>query len=77
MTTPRSHEARIVRALLATIAFLLGVIAALVCGILQSLDGSSLPQAIQYGCGAFAGTVLFAFALFYFLGGNGTGSGNE
>lgn len=72
MTTPKSHGPRTVRALLATIAFLLGVIAALIGGILQRLDGHSLPQAIEYGCGAFAATVLFAFASFHFLGGNGT-----
>jgi hypothetical protein len=75
MTAPRSHGSRTVRALLATVAVLLGVIAALVGGILQRLDGNSLPQAIEYGCGAFAATVLFTFALFYFLNGNGPGDG--
>ncbi|MFC5751064.1 hypothetical protein [Actinomadura rugatobispora] len=77
MTAPRSHRSRTVRALLATIAVLLGVIAALVGGILQRLDGDSLPQAIEYGCGVFGATVLFTFAVFYFLGGNGPGNGES
>ncbi|WP_433476381.1 hypothetical protein ACQPZP_04600 [Spirillospora sp. CA-142024] len=76
MTAPRSQASRTVRILLATIAVLLGVIAALVGGILQRLDGNSLPQSFQYGCGAFGATVLLFFALFYFLNGNGNGNGN-
>lgn len=77
MTVPRPQESRTVRILLATIAVLLGVIAALVGGILQRLDGSSLPETFQYGCGVFGATVLFTFGLFYFLNGNGPGDGES
>jgi hypothetical protein len=74
MITPRSHASRLVRALLATIAGLLGVIAALVGGILKRLDGGSLPQAIEFGCGAFAATVLFVFAIYYSSAATGPGT---
>jgi uncharacterized membrane protein len=55
--------------LLATIAFLIGAIAALVAEILQRADHSSTPHTIEYCFGAFAATVIFVFSVFSFIGG--------
>lgn len=69
MTAPRPNRSRTHRILLTTIAFLIGIITALIGGILQTLDHESLPQAIEYGCGVFATTVVFTFAVFHFIDG--------
>jgi hypothetical protein len=58
-----------IRILLTVIAFLMGVIAALVAGILQQAGHSSIPQTIEYGFGAFAATVVFTFSVISFIGG--------
>ena len=68
MTTPPSSQAATIRLLLTAIAFLIGVIAALVAGILQQAVHRSMPQTIEYGCGAFAATVIFVFSVFSFMG---------
>lgn len=69
MTTPPQSQAATIRLLLTAIAFLIGIIAALVAGILQQADHSPMPQTIEYGCGAFAATVIFVFSVFSFVGG--------
>lgn len=68
MTAPSAASTN-VRVLLATVAFLIGIIAALVAGILQQASHKPMPQTIEYSCGAFAATVLFVFSVFTFLGG--------
>lgn len=69
MTTPSPTQPATIRLLLTAIAFLIGVIAALVAGILQQAGHRPMPQTIEYGCGAFAGTVIFVFSVFSFIGG--------
>lgn len=49
MTTARPNRSGTIRVLLATVAFLIGIIAALIGGILQRLVHKPLPQAIEYG----------------------------
>ncbi|MFI0351848.1 hypothetical protein [Actinomadura sp. 9N407] len=51
---------RRIRFLFILIAILLGVIVALVAGILTGAAGNSVPQAILTGGTAFAGTVTLA-----------------
>ena len=67
MTSSPPDRSGTVRVLRATISFLIGVIAALIGGMLQRLDGKSLPQAIEYGCSAFVATVMFVFAIVHFF----------
>ena len=69
VTTPPPSQAATIRLLLTAIAFLIGVIAALVAGILQQAGHRPMPQMIEYGCGAFAATVIFVFSVFSFIGG--------
>ncbi len=69
MTTPPPSQAATIRLLLTVIAFLIGVIAALVAGILQQVGHKPMPQTIEYGCGAFVAAVIFVFAVFSFAGG--------
>ena len=64
-----------VRILLAMIAVLIGVIVALVGGILRMADHASLPAAIQCGGCAFAATVMFLLTVFHFLAGSGDSRG--
>jgi cation transporter-like permease len=58
-----------VRILLAAIALLIGVIAALVAGMLQQAAHSGMPQTIEYSFGAFVATVVFVFTVISFIGG--------
>jgi H+/gluconate symporter-like permease len=67
LKTPQSTQPGTVRILLAVIAFLIGIIAALVAGILQQMNHSTIPQAIEYGFGAFAATVMLVFAVISFI----------
>ena len=68
MTTPPPSQVATIRLLLTAIAFLIGVIAALVAGILKQAGHRPMPQTIEYGCGAFAATVIFVFSVFSFIG---------
>jgi len=68
ITPPRSQPAA-VRILLTAIAFLIGMIAALIAGILQQASHAPMPQLVEYGCAAFGGTVIFVFSVFSFIGG--------
>jgi hypothetical protein len=61
-----SSQPKSVRALLTTIAILFGIIVGLVAGILQSMNHTSIPSAIEYGCAAFVGGVLFLFGIINF-----------
>ncbi|MBL7496133.1 hypothetical protein I6A84_01165 [Frankia sp. CNm7] len=64
-----------VRILLVMIAVLVGVIVALVGGILQMADHASVVTAIQCGGCAFAATVMFLLTVFHFLAASGDGQG--
>jgi hypothetical protein len=64
-----------VRVLLTAIALLIGVIAALIAGILEQAGHVPVPQTVEYGCGAFAATVVFVFSVFSFIGGGKDGGG--
>lgn len=67
MTIPPPNQRATTRLLLTAIAFLIGVIAALVAGILQQASHRPMPQTIEYGCGAFAATVIFVFTVVSFI----------
>jgi hypothetical protein len=69
LTTPPATHSPTIRILLTAIAFLLGVIAALVAGILQQAGHSSIPQTIEYSFGTFSATVVFVFSVISFIGG--------
>jgi hypothetical protein len=67
LKTPQPTQPGTVRILLTVIALLIGVIAALVAGILQQMNHSTIPQEIEYGFGAFAATVMLVFAVISFV----------
>jgi hypothetical protein len=67
--TAQQTQQTTVRILLTTIAFLIGVIAALIAGILQQAGHSSIEQTIEYSFGTFVGTVIFVFTVISFIGG--------
>jgi cation transporter-like permease len=75
LTTPPRTQPAAVRALLTAIALLVGVIAALITGILEHAGHVPLPQTVEYSCGAFAATVVFVFSVFSFIGGGKDGGG--
>jgi hypothetical protein len=70
MPTPQPDQSGTVRALLITVALMFGIIVGLVAGILQRLDGGSIPATIEYGCGAFVAGVLFVFGIVSFWNGS-------
>jgi ABC-type polysaccharide transport system permease subunit len=68
VTTPPSAQPATIRILLTVIAFLIGIIIALVAGILQQAGNRPIPQTIEYSCGAFVAAVVFVFSVFSFIG---------
>jgi type I restriction enzyme M protein len=74
VTTSPPSQAATIRLMLTAIAFLIGVIAALIAGILQQAGHRPMPQTIEYSCGAFAATVIFVFSVFSFIGERKTSS---
>ncbi|MFD0683132.1 hypothetical protein [Actinomadura fibrosa] len=56
-----SPSVNTVKILLILVAVLLGTNVGLIAGMLRRADGGSMPDAIQFGGGAFGGTVAVVF----------------